>query len=208
MRGLWAWLAGWFLHARLLVNLCFDLVFFSHIFICCIFVFFSCDFLWPQILSDCCAAPSVKNANITEIYVIIQSACGIFCCCIFLLVFSFGFLFCVAVTKLNKICSRFYCVRLEYFTDVSQVLDGFLIVNRSISKLFAIFRVLIKLISRLRFICSNGKGILMMRMQIIERLLEKECCGVWIFEELSKHVRPVVINHLRAYIFINNIHIL
>lgn len=128
-------------------------------------------------------------------------------CWFSLLVFCFLFSV-VAVTKLNKICARFYCVRLEYFTDVSQVLDGFLIVNRSISKLFAIFRVLIKLISRLRFICSNGKGILMMRMQIIERLLEKECSEVWLFEELSKHVRPVVINHLRAYIFINNIHIL
>lgn len=48
--------------------------------------------------------------------------------------------------------------------DISQVLVAFVIVNRSISKLFAILRELIRLITRSRFVCSNGKGILMKAM--------------------------------------------
>lgn len=38
--GLWAWLAGWFLYARLLVNLCFDLVFFlAFLFVVYLYIF-------------------------------------------------------------------------------------------------------------------------------------------------------------------------
>lgn len=102
------------------------------------------------------ALPSVKNANITEIYVIIQSACGIFCYCIFLLLVFALFRFCFFVCFLHKICvccgGRFYCARSEYFIDVSQVLDGFLIASTSISKLFATQRTLIKLTSSSRIV--------------------------------------------------------
>lgn len=93
--------AGWLVFAcQIACKFMLRFSIFSRIFICCIFVFFRAISCGHKILSDRCAAPSVKNANITEIYVIIQSACGIFCCCFFLLVLVsvFCFLFSVAAT--------------------------------------------------------------------------------------------------------------
>lgn len=153
--------ASWFLHARLLVNLCFDLVFFFCFSLAFSFFFLFVIYLWPQnILKPRCAVPSVKNANITEIYVIIQSACGIFCYCIFLLLLvlflSVFFFFCVSFC-IKSVC--LCCARLAYFIDVSQVLDGFLIVSESISKLFATLRTLIKLTSGSRIVGSNQREI-------------------------------------------------
>lgn len=102
--------AGWLVFAcQIACKFMLRFSIFSRIFICCIFVFFRAISCGHKILSDRCAAPSVKNANITEIYVIIQSACGIFCCCFFLLVLLSVFCFLLR-QQLNKICGRFYLV--------------------------------------------------------------------------------------------------